>query len=204
MIEPRNQTVWYLSACARNGDLNGVREHLAQSPQCEWDKALVGAASAGYQDIVQYLVEQGADPNYLDGAALTNAAAEGHVEIVALLLPVSDLQTNNGNALASAAFRGKVTCLEFLLTYVDARTNNHQALIDALKGLGVFNDINNQKCIDLLLPKSDVAAVLKTFESTPPMWVVYKELWADIIAQQQASVLNAVVGTAQLHANRKI
>lgn len=203
-MSTHSQTNWYLTTCARNGDMTGVCAHFLDSSQCERNNALVAAAGGGHLDIAQYLLEQGADPCYSNSVALTRAAAEGFLDIVAILLPVSDLAANSGEALANAAFRGKAQCLKFLLPFVDLQTDNGHALESAVKGLRIFNKADHHTCIDLLLPVTDVAAVLQRFESNPPLWEVYNQLWAEIIAQQQANALNAVIVAAPLQTHRKI
>lgn len=194
----------YLSACALNGDISGVREHISQSSQHERDSALASAAHSGHLDIVRCLLEHGANPHHSNSMALTHAAAMGHSDIVETLLPVSDLKANNTDALSSAAFRGRVDCLRLLLLFMDAKTNNHHTLTEALRGARIFSTPDHQACVDILLPLSDLAVFLKTFENTPLVWRMYHNMWGPLIAQQQANKLSAVVKEGQRTAHKKI
>jgi uncharacterized protein len=71
--------------------------------------ALTGAVASGRKEITEWLLENGADPNYRYGAGyspLLTAAANGHLEIVkALLRRGADLhaKTNDGQTAASLA-----------------------------------------------------------------------------------------------------
>jgi len=83
--------------------------------------ALTGAVASGRTDIVQWLLNNGADPNYRYGpgySPLLTAAANGHLEIVKLLLAHgADLHatTNDGkSALALATERNHSFVADFL------------------------------------------------------------------------------------------
>lgn len=83
--------------------------------------ALTGAVAGGRQEIVAWLLENGADANYRYGAGYTpllTAAANGHLEIVqALLRHGADLhaRTNDGkSAVAFADERKHSAVAEFL------------------------------------------------------------------------------------------
>src|ERR1700730_12119631 len=83
--------------------------------------ALTGAVASGHTEIVKWLLENGADPNYRYGAGyspLLTAAANGHVGIVSMLLGNgADLsaRTNDGKtALKFAEERGHADVAEFL------------------------------------------------------------------------------------------
>lgn len=99
----RGATVDLGMACA-TGDLGRVRELLQQNPALvntpsEYNSGYLGggapiknAAARGHRELVQFLLEQGADPNLPEegvapqGHALYSAAANGHFEVVKLLL----------------------------------------------------------------------------------------------------------------------
>ncbi len=83
--------------------------------------ALTGAVAAGHGEIVKWLLESGADPNYKYGPGYTpllTAAANGRLEIVKLLLQHGadpNAQTNGSkSALALAAERNHPEVVEFL------------------------------------------------------------------------------------------
>ncbi|HTC41698.1 MAG TPA: ankyrin repeat domain-containing protein [Candidatus Acidoferrales bacterium] len=83
--------------------------------------ALTGAVANGHTEIVKWLLETGADPNYRYGpgySPLLTAAANGHLEIVKLVLAHgADLRavTNDGrSALALASERNHPAVAEHL------------------------------------------------------------------------------------------
>ena len=83
--------------------------------------ALSGAVTSGHTEIVKWLLESGAEPNYRysnDYSPLLNAAANGHLEILKLLQARgADLhaRTSDGkNALAYAEERKHAAVAEYL------------------------------------------------------------------------------------------
>ena len=91
---------------AKGGDVNAV------STNGSGYNALTGAVASGHTEIVKWLLENGAEPNYryANGyAPLLTAAANGHLEILkALLAHGADLhaKTNDGkNAISFAVER---------------------------------------------------------------------------------------------------
>ena len=83
--------------------------------------ALSGAVTSGHTEIVKWLLENGAEPNYRysnDYSPLLNAAANGHLEILKLLQACgADLhaRTSDGkNALAYAEERKHTAIAEYL------------------------------------------------------------------------------------------
>ena len=199
----------YLIVCAREGNMDGVRDNISTSSQHCRDLALKMAAQQGSSAIVNYLLEHGANARYSNSMALNNAASQGHLNIIKILLPLADMLGNNGHALASAAFRGQVECLNFLLLSVDAKINNSQALIEAVRGVYVFENLNNQQCFDILLPLSDAKKALGYFEvHNYRVWLKYQQLWQEALAQQEAEVLttalNTVVGPSVCQSQKKM
>ena len=88
------------------------------------DGALVKAARGGRIDIVQLLLEAGADKNAYDPGfpvlagrtALAAAAEYGHLEIVRLLLEAGSCVEQSANeALVTARMRGYVDIVKLLL-----------------------------------------------------------------------------------------
>jgi uncharacterized protein len=89
--------------------------------------ALTGAVAGGRADVVDWLLQNGAEANYRYGASFTpllTAAANGHLEIVKmLLLHGADVQakTNDGKSAAAIADERKhPEVAEFLRNHVGA------------------------------------------------------------------------------------
>jgi ankyrin repeat protein len=100
---------------AKGGDINAI------STNGSGYTALTGAVASGHEEIVNWLLAQGANANYRYGAGyspLLTAAANGHVAIVKLLLDYgADLhaKTNDGQtALSLAEARNHEQVAEFL------------------------------------------------------------------------------------------
>eukprot|EP00435_Cladocopium_sp_Y103_P019230 s978_g4.t1 len=79
------------------------------------------AASCGHRDVVQWLLDQQADPSALDSRRCSPvhlAAIHGHVEVLQALAAVADLDqrhVNSSSALHQAAFGGHLAAVELLL-----------------------------------------------------------------------------------------
>ena len=84
------------------------------------ENILMSAASAGYLDVVKFLVEEDKRLDMhlvgFDGSALTRAARRGHVEVVKYLLDQGvDINQSSKTALQLAAFRGHLAVVEELI-----------------------------------------------------------------------------------------
>ena len=94
-------------------------------PQIYVDRAL---AEASQKDVVELLLDYGADLHVDNDYALISAAGEGHLAIIKLLLyHGADLHANNDEALRWAATNGKLAVVELLL--------DRGAKIDLIKGV---------------------------------------------------------------------
>ncbi len=99
----------------KGGDVNAV------STNGTGYNALTGAVTGGHTEIVKWLLESGADPNYRYGPGYTpllTAAANGRLDVVKLLLAHgadASVQTNDGkSALALATERNHPEVAAFL------------------------------------------------------------------------------------------
>jgi len=111
----------------RNRDLAAVQQHLANgnSPDMVSEQSgesiLATAAFQGDIEIVQLLIDAGADPNFLGTTAwpLDLAAGQGYSAIVETLLfadaDIDSLDEDSGTALMSAAAGGYIGIVETLL-----------------------------------------------------------------------------------------
>jgi len=87
---------------------------------------LTGAVTSGHTDIVKWLLENGANPNYRYGpgySPLLAAAANGHLEILKLLLAHgADLRATSNDGKSALAL---------------ATERNHSAVADHLRSVGI-------------------------------------------------------------------
>ena len=124
--------------------------------------ALRGAARNGHTDVVEYLVEQGADVNFVDwrgDTALRGAARYGHLAVVEFLVgsgaDVNAANDDGQTALLIAAEGGHLSVVEYLVeqgadvNFVDWRGDTalrgaarygHLAVVEFLVGSGA--DVN--------------------------------------------------------------
>ena len=97
-----------------------VKELLASGrvyPKARGSWALRWAAANGHLEIIKLLLPV-SDPRANDSQALRGAAANGHLEIVKLLLPVSDPKANDSEALQAAALKGHLEIGRVIEEYV--------------------------------------------------------------------------------------
>ncbi len=96
-------------------------------------KILVRSCEFGNIEFVKFLLELGADPTLDASKPLRNAAKNGHLDIVELLLidTPSDPTTNENQAIRSAAAKGHVHVVDRLLK--DIRVNPATLEQDALR-----------------------------------------------------------------------
>ena len=98
--------------------------------------ALMFAAQEGHAEVLQILLERGADPNLMDsngGSAWTYALHAHHLKILVLLWPKVNIQDRSGSAdisLYVAAEAGDLDIVEFLR----GKVSNEQAVSRALAG----------------------------------------------------------------------
>ena len=80
---------------------------------------LITAADQGDVPLVQQCLNNAADPLLWDSHALTRAVANNHVDVVKLLIPVSDLNTFNAVGLRTAMERNRPEIVQLLWDKVD-------------------------------------------------------------------------------------
>ena len=122
------------------GNLTKVEELLSENPtflhSLSHDKetAIIKASENGHVDVVQYLLNYGANPNDNDKtdvcqSSLILASHEGHTDVVAILLDAGaniEYQNSQGEtALITAAQEGRIKVVTLLLMYgADASRQN--------------------------------------------------------------------------------
>lgn len=95
---------------------------IALLPYIDWNRGhqhrLIEAADNGRLDLVEVLLPY-SDPTLLDDAALRWAAQQGHTDIVRRLAPLSDGSLRSNSALAEAIDFERWDCVEVLVPYSD-------------------------------------------------------------------------------------
>jgi ankyrin repeat protein len=114
-------------------------------------KVVLGKRRKITLEIIKELIEEGADPKAENSLALRWAADKGHLEIVKLLLPLSNPKANNSDALRYAALHGHLEVVKLLLPLSDPEAYNSEALRSAAQN-------GHLEVVKLLLPVSDPKA----------------------------------------------
>jgi ankyrin repeat protein len=125
-------------------------------------KVILGKRRKITLKVIKELIEEGADPKANDSQALLLAAIYGHLEIVKLLLPLSNPKANNSDALRFAALHGHLDVAKLLLPVSDPKAYNSQALRYAAT-------YGHLEVVKLLLPLSDP----KANDSEALRWAAY-------------------------------
>ncbi len=104
----------------------------------DYNEAMANAARGGHKEIVELMMEKGAD-DY--NKAMEQAVCASHVEIVDLLAGKVDDNFNFNTALAYSAREGHMDMVEYIIRKVDYNFNYNNSFIDAARGghIGVVN-----------------------------------------------------------------
>jgi len=105
-------------------------------------------------------------------SALHHAAAQGHFQCVALLIPASDPKADDSWALQMAARYGRTQCVELLVPVSNPKAADNQALRWAI-------ETGQNHCVELLCDVSDSAQVLASLKdfyfAEPEMWAFLED-----------------------------
>lgn len=104
---------WLLMDAVNKGQVDMVRILTQVSQQKTINGALVAAAINGHCKCAEELVAKAS--RSAKSEALGRAAFEGHLQLVELLIPVSDPQSNDSKALKHAVMGKHPQCIEALL-----------------------------------------------------------------------------------------
>lgn len=98
----------------------------------EWKTSITGVTFGKKEKVdskvIKRLIDEGAEPRAGNNHALRWAAANGYVDIVKLLIPISNPNANNNEALKSAMENGHVEVVKLLIPVSDVKTKNNTAL----------------------------------------------------------------------------
>jgi len=149
---------------------------------------LVVAAKEGNSVLVGDLLAT-VDARDNDSVALRWAAANGHVECVRLLIPVSDPHACHSAALRFSAMAGATECVRALLPLCEVEEDKIKAVSGAVLH-GRFD------CVDVLYGSCDPNLVLTTLLAHKYASYYRREIarFQELIPQKQKEVLSEAVG----------
>lgn len=151
-------------------------------------KLLLQAAAQGNLDEVWRLIPL-SDPKANYSCALDVAAQNGHTSCVELLVPISDPKAGNSFALRWAAANGHTSCVDLLIPVSDPKAQDSSALQFAIA-------FGHTPCVELLYPVSDPIVALQELQHDhPDDYSKWGRLHEMIEAKRLRNMLNAEVGT---------
>lgn len=103
-----------LEQAARRGDLNQVQEMIRRGAR-RLDRALVGAAARGHQDVVQYLLSQQKYPLRILNEAVGTAAMYNKIESIPALVDAG--AKGFSTALEAAAIGNNLDLIKYLVAH---------------------------------------------------------------------------------------
>jgi hypothetical protein len=136
----RGAAVESLAVAAGVGRLDLVRELVDEAGPAEVDQALIAAAAYGAREVVELLLERGADVAASDGmTALHNACGRAELEIARLLIergaPLEKENRFGGTVLASTLW------FAFHAAAEDPRSRDYAAVVELLVAAGARTDV---------------------------------------------------------------
>ena len=109
------------------------------------DKALVAAAQGKHLEVIQYLVQRGANPRVFKDRALRHACEFGSYDVVFYLLSLGcDVQSVDNYSLRWAVRKG---CLKTVQLLISRGANVHARREQALRRAIVADDLEIVKCL---------------------------------------------------------
>jgi ankyrin repeat protein len=102
---------WTATNAARNGHIQIVKYILERTPNCRHEHVIVGAASEGSVETVQFLHEN--YHRYCTTAALYEAARHGHLDVLRYLF--ANCCVSAPQLLVRAAYSGRLDVVRFVL-----------------------------------------------------------------------------------------
>ncbi len=141
-----------LQAAAAAGRLGDVEIAIAKGgdPKADNSRSLWKAAENGHLEVVRILLSI-SDSIAANSIALARAAENGHLEVVKLLLPLSDPTAGCSRAISRAAENGRLEVVRLLLPLYDQKTD-YSATLRMAAAHG------HLEVVKLLLPVSDATA----------------------------------------------
>jgi len=128
-----------------------IYENLEKPKKWKADKIILGEREEITIEVIKRLINEGADPTVDNNYPLRYAALNGYINIVKLLIPVSDGKASNNIALKYAAYNGHVEIVKLLIPVSNPKANNSEALRYAA-------EYGHTEVVKLLIPVSDPKA----------------------------------------------
>lgn len=99
------------------------------------DRCLISACETGFFEIIEYLVKQGANINFLDGEPLITACKHGYSKVVDFLVNNgADICIRNNSPILDACKFGHVKIVDYLIGKgIDIHTVSSRALVNACR-----------------------------------------------------------------------
>ncbi|MDD4081769.1 MAG: ankyrin repeat domain-containing protein [Sphaerochaetaceae bacterium] len=126
-----------------------VYENPGKPRKWKTDKVILGKKEKITAKVIKRLIDEGADPKVEGNWPLRWAAKNGHLEIVKLLLPLSDVKAFASEALRLAAVNGHLEIVKLLLPISDPKVYNSEALRYAAEN-------GHLEIVKLLIPVSEI------------------------------------------------
>ncbi|AGF85728.1 repeat protein [Moumouvirus goulette] len=124
--------------------------------------ALLHSSSSGNLEIVQFLIESGANIHANNDIALKTASLNGHLEIVQYLVSIgANINTSKNYAIRWAARRGHLQVVKYLLECgVDICANNNYTLRCII-------DYGHPKIVEYVMGLNDYGRIYKNYKYEP-------------------------------------
>jgi hypothetical protein len=155
------------------------------------DKELATAAAQGNLELVMEYAQFWGNPKFNHSEALRRAAMEGHTEVVAFLIPLSDPNAERGFALKTASVRGYTQCVRLLLECTDLNARSDDSMTVGTHALYCAARKGYYDTVDLIfehISNEDVFKVLDNLDLTDE--VEYRTYLQDkLTARTQRAVL---------------
>lgn len=186
-----------LLEAARNGNADNVRDLIIGSDVTHNTEALCVAAEHGHVECVALLIPV-ADPKANKSLAMHQCVKHQHTECLKILLPFSDANSCSGLALSNAAHDGYTEGVRLLIPLSDLEMRT--------RALALAAGMEHMDCVELLYPVSDPLEAVRRMKMVyMPKVAKSWEVLERMIAQEQNDTLRAAVNNGEYrHRARKM
>jgi len=160
------------------------------------DKELSNAAAQGNLELVMEYAKFWGNPKFNHSEALRRAAMEGHTDVVAFLIPLSDPNVERGFALKTASVRGYTPCVRLLLECTDLNAPSIDSMTVGTHALYGAARMGHYDAVDLIFEHISNKDVFKVLEHLTDE-VEYRTYLQDkLTARTQRAVLEQQIASA--------